>query len=308
MSIGGLEVAILGVTSTKTSGEGIQTVEPKAAILKTLRETVLKPDRVIVLAYLPEDDLKELAEQLPEATAVIGGPTGQAMAPRMVGPTVLAAATNKGKFVIELPLTAIDHDEPGKVVELGPDFADDEDQQANLKRYLAELAERDLSAEETSFAPKKSLGGAEDRIAGSDSCRDCHAAEHASWTSSHHAAAWKTLIEKEFQVDPYCQHCHTTGYGRPGGFQSARRSAALGGVGCEDCHGPSHRHAGDPEVRTPWNAADRCTAVSRSRKQPPFRVRIVLAEDSARRGAETMSIDEIRGPLQFRAGASSPLV
>ena len=42
--------------------------------------------------------------RLPEADAVIGGPTGQSIVPTAVGPTLLAAATNKGKFLVELDL------------------------------------------------------------------------------------------------------------------------------------------------------------------------------------------------------------
>lgn len=271
VSSGGLDVAIIGVTSTKSTGEGIHVLEPKPAVLKTLREFTTKPDRIVVLAYLPEQELEDLARQLPEVTAVIGGPTGQAVAPRMLGPTIVAAATNKGKFLVELPLNSTTPDETsGKIVELGPAFADHDHQVANLKHFLSELAQRDFTPTETSFAPAKSLSGENDSLAGSESCRDCHAKAYLSWQETHHAAAWQTLIEKEFQVDPYCQQCHTTGYGRPGGFVSAKQSAEMGGVGCESCHGPSRKHVEQPKTRTPWNAADRCLACHDHENSPTF--------------------------------------
>jgi hypothetical protein len=270
LAIGGEQVAIIGVTSAKTTGEGIRVLEPKGAILKALKDASPKPDRMIVLAYLPEQELEALAEQLPEAAAVIGGPTGQAVSPKRAGPTVLAAATNKGKFLVELPLASRNDDALGRVVELGPSIADDERQTANLKRYLQELAERDFSPADTSFGPAKTLSGSGGRIAGSDACRDCHAAEHREWTQSRHASAWETLVEKGFHVDPYCQHCHTTGYGRPGGFQSVRQSAPLGGVGCESCHGPAAEHVSDAKIRTPWNAHDRCLDCHDHENSPHF--------------------------------------
>lgn len=267
---GGLRVQIVGVTAAKTVCDGIPALEPKPAILKALRSVSPKPDRVIVLAYLPEQELQELAEQLPEVAAVIGGPTGQAIAPRSVGPTVLAAATNKGKFLVQLPLNLDSSASPGAVVELGPTFPDHGQQTLNLKRFLSELADRDFTSEQTSFAPPKSLGGSEERIAGSAACRECHAAEHHAWQASQHAHAWQTLIKKEFHVDPYCQHCHTTGYGLPGGFQSVKDSARLGGVGCESCHGPSAKHIQDSKVRTPWNASDRCVKCHDHENSPHF--------------------------------------
>ena len=41
-------------------------------------------DALVVLAYLPVDELNALAAALPEADAVIGGPTGQAVEPQAV--------------------------------------------------------------------------------------------------------------------------------------------------------------------------------------------------------------------------------
>jgi hypothetical protein len=40
-----------------------------------------------------------------------------------------------------------------------------------------------------------------------------------------------------------CYKCHTTGYGKPGGFQDAAKSPELKNAGCEVCHGPGGDHA-----------------------------------------------------------------
>ncbi len=57
------------------------------------------------------------------------------------------------------------------------------------------------------------------------------------------------LTPKEQQE---CYECHTTGYGKPGGFISFEETPELGHAGCEVCHGPGSEHilTGDPLLIT----------------------------------------------------------
>src|SRR5688572_7617450 len=98
----GRKTALVGVVSPRLTVDGIRITDPRQAVLATLTAIKGQYQSLIVLAYLPEDELSQFAAALPEADAVIGGPTGQAMTPRKVGPTLLAAATNKGKFLVQL--------------------------------------------------------------------------------------------------------------------------------------------------------------------------------------------------------------
>lgn len=43
---------------------------------------------------------------------------------------------------------------------------------------------------------------------------------------------------KDYTHDANCLPCHTTGYGKPGGFKSIEETPDLAGVQCEMCHGP----------------------------------------------------------------------
>src|SRR4029079_474327 len=130
----------------------------------------------------------------------------------------------------------------GHVVELGPVLADQAQQMANVKKYLATLEQRDFSAQQSELVDATPAGAPADyKIAGSSACMKCHESEYARWSESKHGHALATLREKGFHVDSQCQQCDTTGYGLAGGFVSLKRSGGgeLGSVGCENCHGPS---------------------------------------------------------------------
>jgi hypothetical protein len=275
----GLRVAVTGVLSPRFATAGLRVDEPRASVLATVAPRRGDYDALVVLAYLPEGELESFAASLPEADAVVGGPTGQAMAPRRNGPGLLAAATNKGKFLVELTAPKRDGGAggagpgwSGRIVEAGPSLADEPGQVENLKQYLATLADRDFAAAETGLVAPLAPGAPPDyRVAGSASCLACHKDGGTTWEHSKHAHGLETLKAKGFHVDPTCLQCHTTGYGLPGGFDSVRRSAAaLGGVGCENCHGPAKAHVADPKVKTPFAARDQCARCHDPENSPTF--------------------------------------
>jgi hypothetical protein len=263
--------AIVGVASPKFASDQVKVSEPRAAILNAIARLKGKYDSLIVLAYMPEDELQQLAASLPEADVVIGGPTGQAIAPRKVGPTLLAAATNKGKFLVQLQRDAGTSTWSGEVVEMGPKLADDAGQVANLKAYLAELEKRNFTAAQSGLAaalPPNMPAGY--RVAGSASCLACHKSDHTSWAQSRHSHAWQTLEQKGMHVDSYCMQCHTTGFALPGGFESHAATPKLISVGCESCHGPSQAHVEKPKIRTAFAAADQCIRCHDHENSPSF--------------------------------------
>lgn len=267
---GGKRIAVVGVLSRKYVVDGVRIDEPREAVLQATQDRKGQFDLLVVLAYLPEDELRQLARELPEADLVLGGPTGQSIKPEQVGPTLLAAATNKGKFLLHLEQKQGKRWD-GQVVELGPQFADDATQQDNLKKYLAALEQRDFRAQETGFASSSAGQYPKDfLVAGTETCLACHQEDCKQWHGSKHGHAWETLQTRGFHVDSYCQQCHTTGYGLPGGFVSRTESPRRQAVGCESCHGPSLAHVRDPKQRTPFVARDQCLRCHDAENSPTF--------------------------------------
>jgi len=98
---------------------------------------------------------------------------------------------------------------------------------------------------------------------GTNKCKMCHLKEFKGWQATRHAHAFeglaaakaedvKAMAEKlkvELTGSPdktdACITCHVTGFQLAGGYPAAdsAKTANLGLVGCEGCHGPGSIHA-----------------------------------------------------------------
>jgi len=268
---GGQNIFLTGVMAKRYQTAELQVRDPQEAVLASLQEASGKYDYAIVLAYLPEDLLRSLATSLPEVDAVVGGPTGQTVAPEKIGPTLLCSATNKGKFLALIDLPAVGKGVAGVISEMDDSLADDPDQLENLDQYYERLAGRDFEADRTGFGNASPPDApASYRVAGTHACQQCHADDCQQWNGSKHAHAWETLVAKKAHVDPYCQQCHTTSYGLSNGFYSISKSEQRIDVGCESCHGPSQMHVDNPRARTTFVARDQCAGCHDRENSPAF--------------------------------------
>lgn len=107
---------------------------------------------------------------------------------------------------------------------------------------------------------------------GSPTCAACHPQEAAQWQSSAHAHALDTLMARQKGYDPACLACHTTGFGRPGGFARHADDGHLAGLGCEACHGPGSLHVAAPAPGFGALKADgsSCTGCHTAENSPDF--------------------------------------
>lgn len=83
---------------------------------------------------------------------------------------------------------------------------------------------------------------------GAAKCKMCHNLPKFGkffddWKEGPHAKAFDLLKDAE-KKDAKCLKCHTTGYGKPGGYVSVddKESEKMAGVQCEMCHGPGEKH------------------------------------------------------------------
>jgi hypothetical protein len=101
------------------------------------------------------------------------------------------------------------------------------------------------------FVMGSAASGAE--YLGANQCKGCHMDQFKSWQQTEMANSFESLKpgikadakkkagldpDKDYTADKNCLKCHTTGYGKPGGFKSLAETPDLINVQCEGCHGP----------------------------------------------------------------------
>ncbi|NWF98605.1 MAG: cytochrome C [Nitrospirae bacterium] len=82
---------------------------------------------------------------------------------------------------------------------------------------------------------------------GSDTCKKCHEKEYESFIKyAKKSRSYESIERLKKGLTPEeikgCYACHTTGYGKPGGFVSMEKTPYLKNAGCEVCHGPGSIH------------------------------------------------------------------
>ena len=94
---------------------------------------------------------------------------------------------------------------------------------------------------------------------GNKGCKMCHQGAkngeiYEKWATTGHAKAFANL-PAEAKTNKECFACHTTGYGKAGGYApDAKNAAELEGVGCEACHGPGSDYKALSVMKDPAKA------------------------------------------------------
>jgi hypothetical protein len=136
------------------------------------------------------------------------------------------------------------------------------------------------------ISPSLSLAEAKNktpRYVGSLACKPCHEDEYKSFmTYARKSNSFRSiervkkgLTEEEIKG---CYHCHTTGYGKPGGFVSPEKTPHLKNAGCEVCHGPGEFHVktGSPSDTKRRLTKEDCEVCHTSERVKAFRYKPLI--------------------------------
>jgi hypothetical protein len=276
----GMKIGLFGVISNRFSLGGppeekgqFQITDPSEAAKKAVR-ALKKQCRVIVaLAHMEADEQNMLASNVHGVHFIINGHLTHAQAdPQLVRHTQIFVAGARGEFLGQIdlfrkrkkklysrfqliPLKA-DYSEKPEVQVLVGQYKD-ELQCALQPPVRAELAKGPTSSPEMAVPTLLSF-------VGEKACATCHPREYEHWTTTVHARAYQTLVERNKTSDPSCLACHTTGFGAP-----REPGVRFENVQCEACHGPAEGH---PNPRTDLEDAEEheCRVCHNATNSPNF--------------------------------------
>jgi hypothetical protein len=274
VEIGDMKVgvtAIVGDTTRRkvdatglTQDETHLRIDAPAEVLPRVLEELQaeEPDLLVLLSHAEVEESRTLAAGFPDFDIVVtsGSAEDPRLDPEWVGETLLVLVGRKGKHAA---VVGVFPDEKLRLelVELDMDRFDDLPAMHELMRdYQAKLEDHwdELSQESISDLPQGTFVGVNE-------CKTCHTFAYAVWEKSHHAQAYKSLVEGRPEhasaldtyggtewiprnFDPECLCCHTTGWDPQralryeSGFLDMDKSAHLAGQQCENCHGPGSEH------------------------------------------------------------------
>lgn len=83
---------------------------------------------------------------------------------------------------------------------------------------------------------------------GMDKCNTCHPEHVRTYSEWKYSRNFRILQMRGKDHAPECLPCHTTGYGKSGGFISVEETPHMKNIQCEACHGPASLHVKAPTV------------------------------------------------------------
>ncbi len=302
IEVAGRRIALVGIVSPAYAKESLVVLDPATAIEAALAEKTIPYDTLLVLAYLPADELTQLGSRLPSKSVLVGPSHADPLASvdsthipstheppepeRRVDQVGEAHATGEstpenvvaghvgvdGRSLVRIDFTSSgERSWSSRDVAVAATLPEEPRQLDNLVAYHQELAKHDFAPADTGLTmPLPPAIASTSSVAGTHTCRACHATECSAWDVTRHAHAWQSLVNRGVYYDAACQRCHTTGYGWEGGFNSAERTVGTVSVGCESCHGPSVAHVLNPGVRTPLAATEQCVQCHEAGRSPGF--------------------------------------
>jgi hypothetical protein len=274
----GLKVFITAVADPDlfyaSSDSNLKLTDPLAALRQQIDTTRKSesPDLIVVLTHMPRDkgikflevsvvDIvinghiekdSDLIDMVPVEKAgkifVAPGPLGQKM-----GELRVRINPDGGKTFQQ------------KMVRLGSKAPMDPEMTQLYDVYNAEVEELFMATLAAKRKQKKNRVYATDQT-----CLTCHAKEHDVWSKTGHSRAYAALEEANKSFDPECLACHTTGFGKPGGFISEIDTPKLKNVQCEICHGPRLEHSQNPQGGFAKEAREACGKCHVKKHSPKF--------------------------------------
>jgi hypothetical protein len=261
--VGGLEVAVLGVTRGATpelmERHGFLLRDPGQALLEHVSAVRPGADVLILLTDLGEK-AAELMDSVPGIDILVN--VGSSLMYQKTGDTLSVFASHEGR---SLRLATARKSDPDKSTsysvrekDLHTEVPEDPTLRAFLDGWYADVASRPEFAW-PGIPPAPGAADATSVFVGDEACASCHENYYRIVQPRPHASAMLSIHRQQRYFLPRCFACHVTGYGYEGGYDGGHPRHPMRGVQCEACHGPGSRHTEDPEIAPPISQPTRST-------------------------------------------------
>lgn len=194
--------------------------------------------------------------------------------PRKIGKTVFLEPGSRGMRIGVLDLVL---DAQGGVVSFGHEVIALPPEVGDAPRMTAWYDEYNAKVKadyEKRTALRAQIKGEKTPYASAESCKQCHAAEHAKWRDSPHAGAFFKLQDVNKAFDPNCIACHTVGFEQSGGYLDDMLTPNLMHVQCENCHGAARSHVESggavKTANSKWEPQQMCGQCHVQKHSPDF--------------------------------------
>jgi 2',3'-cyclic-nucleotide 2'-phosphodiesterase (5'-nucleotidase family) len=262
---GGLKVGFVALLSPKTRLGRATTVPDTLKAMtymivdpvRVAREVVpavrKKCDLLVLLAHMDKRELEKLLAEVPGVDLAVLGHFGSGVEstrePYLLSGVPTYAAVPKGQRIGRLRLTRLPDGQwkrENTIYVLDKKVPDHERFAARIREFEKEYKKKTKEIfVRRQFRRVSRSAQTQETYVGMGMCARCHREIFEAYVNTAHARAYETLSAEMRHRDVDCLPCHTTGYGRPGGFTGFRSKGGMTDlveVQCEACHGPGAEH------------------------------------------------------------------
>lgn len=262
VTVKGERVGIFGLTELLTGNEkiGVNIKSPETVskeIVQRLKENGC--DVIVLLSQLKEETLRKVVNENKDINFVINGRDSSGSEIRKIGTVPVLSVRSQGKYLGKLKVKLTDEKAQLKEQKLSgssqqagrrilifeqPSFitvSTSIPDEAKIAKLLKEY-EKNLAKEKYKSMPGNKKGENGLFYVGQAVCIRCHVKQFDFVAATKHSQAYRAIDSKENSKKSSCVSCHTTGFGKPGGFVELPAPFELRDVQCEICHGPGSLH------------------------------------------------------------------
>ena len=239
----GIKVAVIGLLNPelikRLDNQKIKGIEVKSyedTLNKVLADIKTQNvDLIILLSHAGDAFDRQVASKFPQINFIVSGHSEKLFEqPVVVGKTALLQAEHYAHYIGVLDINYLGAGKfsyKNKMIKL-ENVAVIEDAAKIYQKYLDATDALVDSLSKTVSLQQKNYQA----VPKSSDCGSCHFDEYNHWSRTPHAFAWSVIQEDGRTSDVSCISCHTTWFGKKGGFLNTTSTPQLVNVGCVSCH------------------------------------------------------------------------